>query len=103
MSNVAALSLSQYIVWIGLYLFAAIVIFGGSLQMYLGEPDTFPRLDDVHRFMAGVYLGTGLICFWAGLQCGNKVFSFNCSLSVCCSQALAGLSPSASSVCQSPQ
>ncbi len=66
MSKVAALSLSQHIVRIGLYLFAAIAIFGGSLQMYLGEPDTLPRLDNVHRFMAGVYLGTGLICLWAG-------------------------------------
>ena len=66
MSNIAALSVSQHIVRIGLFLFAAIAIFGGALQMYLGEPDTLPRLDNVHRFMAGVYLGTGLICLWAG-------------------------------------
>ena len=66
MSNIAALSVSQHIVRIGLFLFAAIAIFGGTLQMYLGEPDTLPRLDNVHRFMAGVYLGTGLICLWAG-------------------------------------
>ena len=45
---------------------AAIAIFGGSLQMYLGQPDTSPRLDNVHRFMAGVYLSTGLVCLWAG-------------------------------------
>ncbi|EMY76570.1 PF14248 domain protein [Leptospira weilii serovar Ranarum str. ICFT] len=33
--------------------------------MYLGEPTTTPRLDNVHRFMAGVYFSTGLICGWA--------------------------------------
>jgi len=32
----------------------------------LGRPsDTSPRLDNVHRFMAGVYLGTGVISLWA--------------------------------------
>jgi hypothetical protein len=67
MSSVAALSVSQHIVRIGLFLFAAIAIFGGALQMYLGQPDTLPRLDNVHRFMAGIYLGTGLICLWAGI------------------------------------
>ena len=46
---------------------AAIAIVGGSLQMYLGQPVTSPRLDNVHRFMAGVYLGTGFISLWAGL------------------------------------
>lgn len=61
------LSISQHIVQVGLFLVAAIAIFGGSLQMYLGQPDTSPRLDNVHRFMAGVYLSTGLICLWAGL------------------------------------
>jgi hypothetical protein len=30
--------------------------------MYLGPPDTSPRLDNVHRFMAEVYLAPGLIC-----------------------------------------
>lgn len=62
-----ALSISQHIAQAGLLLVAAIAIVGGSLQMYLGQPDTSPRLDNVHRFMAGVYLGTGLICLWAGL------------------------------------
>ena len=52
---------------IGLLLVAAIAIFGGSLQFWLGQPDTSPRLDNVHRFMAGVYLSTGLICLWAGI------------------------------------
>ncbi|WP_326541346.1 DUF4345 domain-containing protein [Pseudorhodoferax sp.] len=57
---------SQRIVQICLFLFAAIGLFGGTLQMFLGQPDTSPRLDNVHRFLAGVYLGTGIICLWAG-------------------------------------
>ena len=36
-----------------------------TFQMYLGQPETSPRLDNVHRFMAGVYLSTGFISFWA--------------------------------------
>lgn len=60
-----ALNLSQHIAQVGLLLVAAIALFGGSLQMYLGQPDTSPRLDNVHRFMAGVYLATGIICLWA--------------------------------------
>ena len=42
-----------------LFIFAAIALLGGSLQFYLGQPDTTPRLDNVHRFMAGVYLSMG--------------------------------------------
>jgi hypothetical protein len=67
MAAEAPLAIGQHIAQIGLFLVAAIAIFGGSLQMYLGQPDTSPRLDNVHRFMAGVYLATGLICLWAGL------------------------------------
>jgi hypothetical protein len=59
------LLVSQRVVQICLFLVAAIAMFGGSLQMYLGQPDTSPRLDNVHRFMAGVYLSTGIISFWA--------------------------------------
>jgi Domain of unknown function (DUF4345) len=59
------LTVSQIVVQVCLFLVAAIAIFGGSLQMYLGQPDTAPRLDNVHRFMAGVYLSTGIICLWA--------------------------------------
>jgi hypothetical protein len=73
----ATLTLSQHIVQVALLLVAAIAIFGGSLQMVLGQPDTTPRLDNVHRFMAGIYLGTGLICLWAGLtvrQQGTLVY-----------------------------
>ncbi len=58
---------SQRVVQICLFLVAAIAMFGGALQMFLGEPDTSPRLDNVHRFMAGVYFSTGLINLWAGV------------------------------------
>lgn len=57
---------SQRIVQISLFLVAAIALSGGTLQMYLGQPDTTPRLDNVHRFMAGIYLTTGIIALWAG-------------------------------------
>jgi hypothetical protein len=60
-----ALTTSQTVVRICLFIVAAIALFGGSLQMYLGQPDTTPRLDNVHRFMAGVYFSTGMISFWA--------------------------------------
>src|SRR5262245_31363555 len=72
--NEAALSTSQVVVQVCLFLVAAIAIFGGSLQMFLGQPDTSPRLDNVHRFMAGVYLSTGLISLWAGLTIRQQGF-----------------------------
>jgi Domain of unknown function (DUF4345) len=62
-----SLSTSQIVVRVCLFAFAAIAIFGGSLQMYLGQPDTTPRLDNIHRFMAGVYLFMGIICAWAAV------------------------------------
>ena len=58
---------SQRVVQICLLLVATIALLGGALQMYLGEPDISPRLDNVHRFMAGVYFSTGLINLWAAL------------------------------------
>jgi hypothetical protein len=61
------LTASQTVVQACLFSVAAIAIFGGSLQMILGQPDTSPRLDNVHRFMAGVYLSTGVICLWAAI------------------------------------
>lgn len=57
--------ISKRIVQVCLFLVAAIALFGGTLQMILGQPDTTPRLDNVHRFMAGVYFSMGLVCFWA--------------------------------------
>ena len=71
------LLVSQWIVRIGLFIVAAIAMLGGALQMYLGQPDTEPRLDNVHRFMAGVYFSTGLIALWAGVtvrQQGTLVY-----------------------------
>jgi Domain of unknown function (DUF4345) len=63
----APLPASRRIIQICLFLVAAIALTGGALQMYLGQPLTAPRLDNVHRFMAGVYFGSGLIALWAGL------------------------------------
>jgi len=71
------LTVSQIIVRICLFAFSAIGIFGGCLQMYLGQPDTSARLDNVHRFMAGVYLSMGVICAWAAVavrQQGTLVY-----------------------------
>lgn len=67
MAAPSPLLVSQRIVQVCLLLFAAISLFGGALQMYLGQPQTSPRLDNVHRFMAGIYFGTGLICLWAAV------------------------------------
>ncbi len=58
---------SLRVVQICLFLFAAIALFGGSLQMYLGQPETTPRLDNIHRFLAGIYLGAGFIALWAAI------------------------------------
>lgn len=66
------LSASQVVVRVCLLIVAAIALFGGSLQMYLGQPDTSPRLDNVHRFMAGVYLSTGFISLWAAWTVGQQ-------------------------------
>ena len=65
MNPAAPLLASQQIVQVCLFIVAVIAIVGGALQMYLGQPDTLPRLDNVHRFMAGVYFSTGVISFWA--------------------------------------
>jgi len=70
----AALSTSQIIVQVCLFLVAAIAMFGGALQMALGQPDTSPRLDNVHRFMAGVYFSTGVIALWAALTIRQQGF-----------------------------
>jgi hypothetical protein len=70
----AALSASQIVVQVCLFLVAAIALFGGALQMFLGQPDTSPRLDNVHRFMAGVYFSTGLIALWAAFTIRQQGF-----------------------------
>ena len=58
---------SQRVVQVILFLFAAVALTGGALQMFLGQPETTPRLDNVHRFLAGIYFGSGLICAWAAI------------------------------------
>jgi hypothetical protein len=68
---------SQLVVRVCLFLVAAIALVGGALQLILGQPDTSPRLDNVHRFMAGVYLATGIINLWAAVtirQQGTLVY-----------------------------
>lgn len=67
MSEQLALKGSQRIVQICLFIVAVIAMLGGALQMFLGQPDTSPRLDNVHRFMAGVYFSTGVINLWAAM------------------------------------
>jgi hypothetical protein len=57
----------QRIVQVCLFLIAAIAMFGGTVQFFLGEPETSPRLDNIHRFMAGVYFSCGVIGLWAGI------------------------------------
>ena len=77
MTAEAPLLASQVVVQICLFLVAAIAMVGGALQMYLGQPGTSPRLDNVHRFMAGVYFSTGVINLWAAItvrQQGTLVY-----------------------------
>ena len=67
MTQQTPLRVSQQVVRTCLFLVAGICLFGGTLQLFLGQPDTTPRLDNVHRFLAGVYFSTGLINLWAGV------------------------------------
>ena len=70
----APLTVSQIVVQVCLFIIAAIAMTGGALQFVLGQPDTSPRLDNVHRFMAGVYFSTGLIALWAALTIRRQDF-----------------------------
>lgn len=63
----SSLLTSQKIVRVCLVVLAIIALSGGASQMYLGEPETTPRLDNIHRFMAGVYFSCGLIAGWAAI------------------------------------
>ncbi|HKW53391.1 MAG TPA: DUF4345 domain-containing protein [Stellaceae bacterium] len=77
MSEHDPLLASQLVVRVCLLLVAAIAMLGGTLQFAWGQPDTSPRLDNVHRFMAGVYLATGFINLWAAItirQQGTLVY-----------------------------
>jgi len=59
--------ISQRVVQVCLFLVAALARLGGTLQMFLGQRETSPQLDNVHRFMAGVYFSTGVINLWAAV------------------------------------
>jgi hypothetical protein len=58
---------AQRVTQASLFLVAFICVAGGTLQMFLGEPASGARLDNVHRFMAGVYFSTGFINLWAAI------------------------------------
>ena len=60
-------SFAQRIIQICLFLLALITLYGGALQIYLGEPETTARLDNIHRFMAGVYFSMGPLAIWAAI------------------------------------
>ena len=60
-------SFAQRIIQICLFLLALITLYGGALQMYLGEPGTTARLDNIHRFMAGVYFSMGPLAIWVAI------------------------------------
>ncbi|CAA7389932.1 DUF4345 domain-containing protein [Chryseobacterium fistulae] len=59
--------LTQRLTQICLFLISFIGVLGGILQMWKGEPHTTPELDNVHRFLAGIYLACGIISFWTAL------------------------------------
>jgi hypothetical protein len=59
--------LSQRITQVCILIFAGIATFSGTLQMYLGEPHTTAQLDNIHRFLSGVYLSCGIISLWTAL------------------------------------
>src|SRR6187402_1669532 len=65
--NPSPLAISTRIVQVCLLIVAVIALLGGSQQMYLGQPSTTPQLDNIHRFMAGVYFSMGMIIGWAAL------------------------------------
>ncbi len=67
MENTTPMPTTQRAVQLCLLALAAIALFGGVLQMSLGQPDTTVRLDNLHRFLAGIYLGAGVITLWAAI------------------------------------
>jgi Domain of unknown function (DUF4345) len=67
MSASSSMPATQRIVQVCLFLVAAISLFGGTLQMLTGQPETTPRLDNLHRFLGGIYLSMGVIIFWVAV------------------------------------
>ena len=67
MKDTTPILLSQRVIQVCLFLLAAIALLGGTLQMVLGQPETTPALDNIHRFLAGIYFSMGPIAVWAAL------------------------------------
>ena len=65
MTTALPMPASQRAVQVCLFLVSVFALLGGVLQMTLGQPETTPRLDNVHRFMAGIYLSMAPLAFWA--------------------------------------
>lgn len=55
---------------------AGLAISGGTLSLWKGSAlpgvNAVPELDNVYRFMAGMYLGTGIICLWMAYTLENQ-------------------------------
>ena len=62
--STGAMPASLRVVQVVMFCAAAIAISGGVSQMSLGQPDAAVRVDNLHRFLAGVYLGAGIIVAW---------------------------------------
>ena len=67
MTDSTPLLLSQRVIQVCLFLLAAIALLGGTLQMVLGQPETTPALDNIHRFLAGIYFSMGPIAIWVAV------------------------------------
>lgn len=67
MQEAVPLLTSQRVIRVCLYLLAAIAFLGGTLQLVLGQPATTPALDNIHRFMAGIYFSMGPIAVWTAM------------------------------------
>jgi len=65
--NIVALLPSQRVTQVCLFLLTVVCLLDGSIQMYLGEPNTTPSLDNIHRFMAGIHMACGFIALWTAL------------------------------------
>jgi len=71
---------TERIIQICLYLISTICFLGGTIQMQKGYGETpeFPTIvsiDNLHRFMGGVYFSTGIIAVWVAktIQIQNAV------------------------------
>jgi len=75
---------SQRVVQACLLILGAVALFGGTRQIYLGQPETDMRLDNLHRFLAGIYLGCGFIALWAAVTIRRQgMLIYLIALAVC--------------------